>query len=98
MNCEHLPQVMVNMAQNRSLTEVLHSIADGVAQCKNVVLARIWLIKPSTFVRAVTFAPSAPTRRAACTSSQAREIPKIQRRTIVGSTACSADFRLACEK
>ncbi len=37
---------MVSMAQNRSLTNVLRQIVDGLAACPNVVLARIWLIEP----------------------------------------------------
>ena len=36
---------MVSMAQNRSLTDVLRAIVSGIAQCPNVVLARIWLIE-----------------------------------------------------
>jgi len=60
MNCEHLPQVMVNMAQNRSLNEVLRSIADGVAQCKNVVLARIWLIKRGDICESCHFRAECP--------------------------------------
>ncbi len=44
MNCANLPQVMVSMAQNRSLPEVLKSIAQGIAECRNVVLVRIWLL------------------------------------------------------
>jgi transcriptional regulator with GAF, ATPase, and Fis domain len=46
MHCADLPQVMVSMAQNRSLVEVLRAVVSGIAQCQNVVLARIWLIKP----------------------------------------------------
>lgn len=34
------------MAQNRSLAEVLSAVVKGLAQCPNVVLARIWLIRP----------------------------------------------------
>lgn len=37
---------MVSMAQNRSLAEVLSAVVKGLAQCPNVVLARIWLIRP----------------------------------------------------
>ena len=46
MNCADLPKVMVSMAENRSLTEVLHQVVHGLAACPNVVLARIWLIEP----------------------------------------------------
>ncbi len=44
MHCADLPQIMVSMAQNRSLPEVLRAVVSGIAQCQNVVLARIWLI------------------------------------------------------
>lgn len=37
---------MVSMAESRSLTEVLRAIVVGMAGCRNVVLARIWLIEP----------------------------------------------------
>jgi transcriptional regulator with GAF, ATPase, and Fis domain len=37
---------MVTMARNRSLCDVLRAIVDGIAQCRKVVLARIWLIEP----------------------------------------------------
>lgn len=46
MKCANLPQVMVSMAQNRVLPEVLRAVVGGIAQCPNVVLARIWLIEP----------------------------------------------------
>ena len=34
---------MVSMARNRSLPELLSAIVEGIADCKNIVLARIWL-------------------------------------------------------
>jgi transcriptional regulator with GAF, ATPase, and Fis domain len=34
------------MAQNRTLPEVLRAIVTGIAACKNVALARIWLVQP----------------------------------------------------
>lgn len=46
MNRSNLPNVMVTMAANRTLGEVLRSVVDGIAQCKNVMLARIWLNAP----------------------------------------------------
>ena len=46
MNCANLPQVMVSMAQIRSLPEVLRAVVDGISQCRKVLLARIWLIEP----------------------------------------------------
>ena len=45
MHCADFPQVMVSMAQNRTLSEVLSSITAGIAACTNVALARLWLIK-----------------------------------------------------
>ena len=34
---------MVSTARNRSLSEVLSEIVAGIAECGNIVLARIWL-------------------------------------------------------
>ena len=47
MNAALLPQVMVATARRRKLDEVLRTITDGIAQCSNVVLARVWLLGPS---------------------------------------------------
>jgi transcriptional regulator with GAF, ATPase, and Fis domain len=44
MNCADFPKVMVSMAQNRTLPEVLRALASGIAACPNVALARICLI------------------------------------------------------
>jgi transcriptional regulator with GAF, ATPase, and Fis domain len=41
-----LPQVMVATARQRGLRDVLRTMTDGIAQCANVVLARIWLVGP----------------------------------------------------
>ena len=60
MNCANLPQVMVYMAQNRLLTEVLHAVAAGIAECKNVVLARIWLIAPGDICKSCRFRAECP--------------------------------------
>jgi len=38
------PQVMVTMARERSLGDLLGAITSGIARCEDVVLARIWLI------------------------------------------------------
>jgi transcriptional regulator with GAF, ATPase, and Fis domain len=43
VNCGNFPQLMVSMARHRSLSEVLNAMAVGIAQCGNIVLARIWL-------------------------------------------------------
>jgi transcriptional regulator with GAF, ATPase, and Fis domain len=42
-----LPHVMVATAAQRGLNEVLRTMTDGLAECANVVLARIWLVVPS---------------------------------------------------
>lgn len=47
MNSALLPQVMVATARQRGLNDVLRTMMDGIAQCANVVLARIWLISPT---------------------------------------------------
>ncbi len=46
---------MVSMAQNRSLTEVLRAVVVGIAECKNVVLARLWLIAPGDICETCRF-------------------------------------------
>lgn len=46
MNPKQLPQVMVTTARHRGLCDVLRSITDGIAQCPNTVLTRIWLVEP----------------------------------------------------
>ena len=51
---------MVSMAQNRSLPEVLRSVVVGIAQCKNVVLARIWLIEQGDICATCRFRSECP--------------------------------------
>ena len=51
---------MVSMAQNRSLPEVLRSVVVGIAQCKNVVLARIWLIEQGDICATCRFQSECP--------------------------------------
>ncbi len=46
MDGTNLPQVMVAMARERALGDVLHAITDGIARCRHVVLTRIWLVAP----------------------------------------------------
>src|SRR5512147_819386 len=60
MNCANLPQVMVSMAQNRSLPVVLRAVVEGLSQCQNVVLARIWLIKPGDICAECRFRSECP--------------------------------------
>lgn len=47
MNPHQLPQVMVATARQRALRDVLRTITDGIAQCPNTVLTRIWLATPN---------------------------------------------------
>lgn len=44
MDCANLPLVMITMAENRSLADVLCAVTKGIAECKNVALARLWLV------------------------------------------------------
>ena len=60
MNCVNLPEVMVSMAQNRSLAEVLRAVVEGMARCKNVVLARIWLIDSGDVCETCRMRPECP--------------------------------------
>ncbi len=50
MNPKQLPQVMVTTARHRGLCDVLRSITDGIAQCPNTALTRIWLVEPDAIV------------------------------------------------
>ena len=52
MNTAILPQVMVLMAQKRTLTDVLRTIAEGIAECQRVVLARELSHDPQVLVAA----------------------------------------------
>jgi hypothetical protein len=48
------------MAQNRSLPDLLRAIVSGIAQCENVVLARIWLVAPGDICDSCRFRPECP--------------------------------------
>ncbi|MCA9321560.1 MAG: sigma 54-interacting transcriptional regulator [Planctomycetes bacterium] len=45
MNLEAMKSVMLAIADAQDSTRVLDEIVEGIAQCRNVVLARIWLLK-----------------------------------------------------
>lgn len=60
MNCGNLPQLMVSMAQKRSLSEVLGGIAVGLADCGNIVLARIWLKEMGDLCESCRFRAECP--------------------------------------
>ena len=45
MNLDVLQRVMLAIADARSTDDVLGLLADGIARCPNVALARIWLVK-----------------------------------------------------
>ena len=62
MDASILPQVMVMMAQHRSLAEVLHAITEGIAQCHHVVLARIWLLAPGDICETCRLRSECPDR------------------------------------
>lgn len=47
---------MVAVAENRSLTDVLRTVVDGIAGCENVVLARLWLFGPGDQCASCRFA------------------------------------------
>jgi len=51
---------MVSMAENRSLPDVLRAIVSGIAQCRNVVLARIWLVAPGDICESCRLRPECP--------------------------------------
>ncbi len=60
MHCVDFPKIMVSMAQNRTLTEVLRSIVSGIAACPNVELARIWLLKSGDVCATCRFREECP--------------------------------------
>lgn len=46
MNPHQLPQIMAATARQGTVQEVLRTITDGIAQCPNTVLTRLWLAIP----------------------------------------------------
>lgn len=62
MNCLNLPQVMVSMAQHRHLAEMLKAVVSGIATCRGVVLARIWLIREGDVCATCRFSVECPDR------------------------------------
>ena len=56
MNTASLPQVMVATAQSLSLPDVLRIVVTGIAGCRNVVLARLWLFGPGDLCASCRFA------------------------------------------
>jgi transcriptional regulator with GAF, ATPase, and Fis domain len=51
---------MVSMARNRSLSEVLSEIVSGIAECQNIVLARIWLKEMGDLCESCRFRDECP--------------------------------------
>ena len=47
---------MVAVAQNLSLSEVLRTVVTGIAECRHVVLARLWLFGPGDLCASCRFA------------------------------------------
>jgi len=60
VNCANLPEVMVSMAQNRSLHDVLCAVVRGIAECPNLILARIWLIEGGDICETCRFRSECP--------------------------------------
>jgi transcriptional regulator with GAF, ATPase, and Fis domain len=56
VNVASLPQVMVAVAQNLSLSEVLRTVVNGIAGCANVALTRLWLFGPGDLCASCRFA------------------------------------------
>jgi len=48
------------MAKNRALTDVLGAVVSGIAECPNLVLARIWLIEPGDICETCRFRSECP--------------------------------------
>jgi len=56
VNIASFPEVMVAVAENRALPEVLRTVVTGIAACKDVVLTRIWLFGPGDLCASCRFA------------------------------------------
>jgi len=53
---------MVAVAENRSLAEVLRAVVEGIAECRNVVLTRLWLFGPGDICASCRFASECESR------------------------------------
>ena len=62
MNPAAFPQLMIAMAEGRALRDVLRAVVDGIAHCRHVALARIWLIGPGDICGDCRFAAECPDR------------------------------------
>jgi transcriptional regulator with GAF, ATPase, and Fis domain len=60
MKRTHFPQLMVSVAQNRTLPELLRTLVCGIAECRAVVLTRIWLIQPGDICSSCRFRSECP--------------------------------------
>lgn len=60
MHCPDFPLVMVSMARNLALPDLLRAVVTGIAQCKNVILARIWLTNPGDICERCRVRPECP--------------------------------------
>jgi hypothetical protein len=69
---ESLQAIMLGVAQARSVDAGLRQIVEGVADCSNVALVRIWLVAPGDICGSAAFAMNAKPGDA-CTSSPAPE-------------------------
>jgi hypothetical protein len=56
VNIPALPRVMVAVAQNLSLSQVLRTLVTGIAECRHVVLVRLWLFGPGDLCASCRFA------------------------------------------
>ena len=62
MNPAAFPQLMIAMAEGRALQDVLRAVVDGIASCRHVALARIWLLGPGDVCGECRFAAECPDR------------------------------------
>ena len=63
MDRTRLPRALVSVAQNRSVPQVLRAIVDGLAQCSQVALTRIWLEGPGDVCATCPFRRECPDQR-----------------------------------
>jgi formate hydrogenlyase transcriptional activator len=59
---ESLQSIMLAVAQARSVNEVLERIVNGVAECSDVALVRIWLVAPGDVCDECRFRSECPDR------------------------------------
>ncbi len=56
MNTAAFPELMVAIAEGRAPQDVMNAVVKGIAACRHVALARLWIIEPGDRCATCTFA------------------------------------------